>query len=238
MLSSLSSLILPIRKRYQVTSELVADIENESSDSNAKKEGSEDEGNGLEDEGYGFEDECPGSEEEDDKVAPEGQQEAALVVDIAADEPLRLGYGALRHHELALGEGSFFTSFTIIPSSSITITSPVTTPAATIAVDEDKFLEVGAQLELYGSILHDHTSLEQEQERAIVTFGALWRLVLALEAWAGHVDARRAEMSHARYDDYRLINDLLVQNTMMQRELQELRDRVTILEQERSCREQ
>ncbi|GKB63700.1 hypothetical protein Tco_0919886 [Tanacetum coccineum] len=37
------------------------------------------------------------------------------------------------------------------------VASPVTTPAATIAVDEDEFLEVGAQLELYGSKLHDHT---------------------------------------------------------------------------------
>nr|GEX55985.1 hypothetical protein [Tanacetum cinerariifolium] len=36
------------------------------------------------------------------------------------------------------------------------VASPVTTPTATIAVDEDEFLEVGAQLELHGSILHDH----------------------------------------------------------------------------------
>nr|GFA84332.1 hypothetical protein [Tanacetum cinerariifolium] len=137
----------------------------------------------------------------------------------------------------------------------IPVASPVTTPAATIAVDEDDFLEVGAQLELHGSILHDHTqrldalppaffegydrdlrelytrtravrdeifsqryrlrSLDQEQERATMTFGAIWRLVLALKAWAGHVDARRAEMWQARYDDHRLIHDLLVQIIMM-----------------------
>ncbi|GJW62974.1 hypothetical protein Tco_0114858, partial [Tanacetum coccineum] len=42
----------------------------------------------------------------------------------------------------------------------------------------------------------------------------------------------------ARYDDHRLIHDLLVQNTTMQRELQELRDRVTTLEQEGSRRGQ
>ncbi|GKD04166.1 hypothetical protein Tco_1179140 [Tanacetum coccineum] len=105
----------------------------------------------------------------------------------------------------------------------------MTTPAAAIAVEEDEFLEVGAQLELHGSILHEHTerldalpptiiegfgwditelldrsgevrdeihsqhfrlkSLEQGQERATITFGALWKLVLALEAWARQSEA-------------------------------------------------
>ncbi|GKE21154.1 hypothetical protein Tco_1432666 [Tanacetum coccineum] len=40
-------------------------------------------------------------------------------------------------------------------------------------------------------------SLELEQERTVVTFGALWRLVLALEAWAGHFDTRMADLSQA-----------------------------------------
>nr|GEZ53945.1 hypothetical protein [Tanacetum cinerariifolium] len=37
------------------------------------------------------------------------------------------------------------------------VASPMTTLAATIALDDDEFLEVGAQLELHESILHDHT---------------------------------------------------------------------------------
>ncbi|GKF31780.1 hypothetical protein Tco_0101578 [Tanacetum coccineum] len=32
-------------------------------------------------------------------------------------------------------------------------------------------------------------SLEHEQERVAVTFGALWRPVLTLESWAGQTDA-------------------------------------------------
>ncbi|GKD65564.1 hypothetical protein Tco_1307672 [Tanacetum coccineum] len=44
---------------------------------------------------------------------------------------------------------------------SLTVPSPiaslVATLTATISVDEDQFIEVGAQLELYESILHDHT---------------------------------------------------------------------------------
>ncbi|GJV85605.1 hypothetical protein Tco_1525503 [Tanacetum coccineum] len=50
-------------------------------------------------------------------------------------------------------------SLPISPSSPVVpspIASPVATPIATISVDEDKFLEVGAQLELHESILHDH----------------------------------------------------------------------------------
>nr|GEX87900.1 hypothetical protein [Tanacetum cinerariifolium] len=66
------------------------------------------------------------------------------------------------------------------------------------------------------SQLYRLRSLKREQERAKVTFGALWRQVLALKAWTGHVDAQRAEMGQAWYDDHRSIHDLLVQNTMMQ----------------------
>ncbi|GJW45898.1 hypothetical protein Tco_0077544, partial [Tanacetum coccineum] len=51
-------------------------------------------------------------------------------------------------------------SLPVSPSSPV-VPSPiallVTTLASTISVDEDQFLEVGAQLELHGSILHNHT---------------------------------------------------------------------------------
>ncbi|GKF71445.1 hypothetical protein Tco_0207559 [Tanacetum coccineum] len=86
-----SSLTIPIRKRYRGTSELVEETADESLDSDTKEEGSKDKG--------------PGSEEEDEEeAAPEGQQQADPVVDTAMDEPLGLGYGALRRHELVLGE--------------------------------------------------------------------------------------------------------------------------------------
>ncbi|GKD81261.1 hypothetical protein Tco_1348100 [Tanacetum coccineum] len=182
---------LPIQKRYRGTLELVEDTE----------------------------------EDEEEEATPEGQQQAVLIVDTVADKPLGLGYGALRCHELALGEGSvpstfdigqssrymsehqrveetptprprvratwvdhvddtFYTdilvdvppvrvpvqtppspewssvSLPVSPSSPVVptlVASPVTTPVATISIGEDEFLEVGAQLELHGSILHDHT---------------------------------------------------------------------------------
>ncbi|GJX44424.1 hypothetical protein Tco_0261100 [Tanacetum coccineum] len=43
-------------------------------------------------------------------------------------------------------------------------------------------------------------SLEYEQERAAVTFRAIWRPVLALEAWAGQTDSQRAALWHAISD--------------------------------------
>nr|GEV71299.1 reverse transcriptase domain-containing protein [Tanacetum cinerariifolium] len=43
-------------------------------------------------------------------------------------------------------------------------------------------------------------SLDHEQERVVVTFGAIWRPVLALESWAGQKDAQRAALWHAISD--------------------------------------
>ncbi|GJU47647.1 hypothetical protein Tco_1204913 [Tanacetum coccineum] len=129
-----SSLTLPIRKSLE-------------------SEESEEEGPGLEVEEAAFEDQ---------------QQKAVPVEGTAMDEPRGLGYKAARHRALELAEGPvpIQTSASLVWSSgslpvspaSLTvqspIASPVTTLAATIAVDEDEFLEVQAQLELHGSILH------------------------------------------------------------------------------------
>ncbi|GKA27059.1 hypothetical protein Tco_0713227 [Tanacetum coccineum] len=85
------------------------------------------------------------------------------------------------------------------------------TPAA---VETEGFLtELGAQVEMQGGLIRDHVvrleelspalferSLEYEQERVAVTFGAIWRPVLALEAWAGQTDAQRAALWHAISD--------------------------------------
>ncbi|GJR60078.1 hypothetical protein Tco_1502240 [Tanacetum coccineum] len=141
------------------------------------------------------------------------------------------------------------------PMISLTVPSPIASPVATsiatIPVDQDQFIEIGTQLELFIGILQDHTqrldtmpptlftginqdvielyirsgvvkdeifstrymfrSLELKQERTAVTFRALWRPMLALEAWAGHVDTRMEDMSRAGYDDPRLVHDMLVQ---------------------------
>ncbi|GKB57107.1 putative reverse transcriptase domain-containing protein [Tanacetum coccineum] len=110
-------------------------------------------------------------------------------------------------------------------SSGSLLVSPLSLAVPTL-VGEDEFLELYTRSrdvkdEIF-SQRYRLRSLEQEQERATVTFGAIWRPVLALESWAGYVETQRAEMWRARYDDHRLIHNFLVQNTMMQHELQEV----------------
>ncbi|GJT09469.1 hypothetical protein Tco_0856511 [Tanacetum coccineum] len=244
-----SSSTLPIRKRYQGTSEILKDTKDKSSDSYTKIDGSEDQGHGLEDDGPGLE------EDEEKKSAPEGQQQVVLVVDTSTDEPLGLGYEALRRRELALGEGSVpstseirqssrsmskqrrveetlmprprvhttwvdlvdGTVYTDIPVDVPLARVPIQTPpspersSATIAVDEDEFLEVRAQLELHKSILHDHTqrldalptTLFEGYDRDLMElYTRSGRPVLALESWAGYADsARRRRDEASRIDE-------------------------------------
>ncbi|GKB65398.1 hypothetical protein Tco_0921584, partial [Tanacetum coccineum] len=145
----------------------------------------------------------------EDQVDPE---DGRVYTDIPAYVPLAAPVQTPQSPEWSLG------SLPVSPSSPVVtspISSPVATPTATISVDEDQFLEVGAQLELHGSIFYDHTQrldvlpptlfadidrdeFGAEQERATVTFRALWRPVLALEEWAWHVDTRMVDMSRAR----------------------------------------
>nr|GEW40956.1 hypothetical protein [Tanacetum cinerariifolium] len=79
-------------------------------------------------------------------------------------------------------------------------------------------------------------SLERGHEDTGITIGTLWRLILAPKAWAGHTD--RGALWQARYEDRREIYDLRRQHTADQREMQELKDRITILEQMMDCREE
>nr|GEY50336.1 hypothetical protein [Tanacetum cinerariifolium] len=89
------------------------------------------------------------------------------------------------------------------PMISITIPSPVTSPAAAEAegfLTEDIgefFTRSWAVRDEIFSQRYRLRSLEHEQEKVAVTFGAIWRPVLALESWAGQTDAHRAALWHA-----------------------------------------
>ncbi|GKD89434.1 hypothetical protein Tco_1364941 [Tanacetum coccineum] len=56
------------------------------------------------------------------------------------------------------------------------------------------FTRTGAVRDEIFSQRYQFRSLEHEQERVVVTFGAIRRPVLALESWAGQTDAQRAAM--------------------------------------------
>ncbi|GKD98535.1 hypothetical protein Tco_1382432 [Tanacetum coccineum] len=64
----------------------------------------------------------------------------------------------------------------------------------------DLFTRSGAVRDEIFSQRYQFRSLEHEQERVAVTFGALRRPVLAIELWAGHTDAQRAALWHAISD--------------------------------------
>nr|GEW93724.1 hypothetical protein [Tanacetum cinerariifolium] len=175
------------------TSELIEDTEDESLDSDTKREGSEDKGPGL----------------EDKDAAPMGQQQAVSIVDTAMDEPLGLGYEELRRRELALGEGSVPSTFKIGQSISTFYQDIEIDPQSCVPVQTSTSLlwSLGAQLELHGSILHDHTQ---------------------------RLDALPPTLFEGYDRD--LKSCIPVQNNTMQRELQELRDRVTTLDRDGSRR--
>ncbi|GJT73416.1 hypothetical protein Tco_1032702 [Tanacetum coccineum] len=91
---SLSSFRKKYRSSFETPSPLssltLSGSEDESSDSNDKREGQV-----LDDEGQGLDD-----EEEEEEAALKGQQQAVLVVDTAMSEPLGLGYEAARRRAL------------------------------------------------------------------------------------------------------------------------------------------
>ncbi|GJR74692.1 hypothetical protein Tco_0087057 [Tanacetum coccineum] len=104
-------------------------------------------------------------------------------------------------------------SFPVVPSP---IASPATTSRSTISVDEDQFLEVGTQLELYGSILHDHT--QRLEALPPTLFEGYDRDLREFYTRSGATDAQRAALWHAIYDIPRENHDLRRQITEERRE--------------------
>nr|GEV02754.1 hypothetical protein [Tanacetum cinerariifolium] len=142
-------------------------VDDESYGLGGESYGLDDESPGIDDEGRGIKSDGLGLGEEE--VVPKGLQRAVPVVGTAVSEPLGLGYGALRRRELALEEDHVYNTFEVGQGSGSTPESERServsafkqstlttwtyledaTSTATIPVDEDQFIEVGAQLELY-----------------------------------------------------------------------------------------
>ncbi|GKA86804.1 hypothetical protein Tco_0808515, partial [Tanacetum coccineum] len=165
-----------------------------------------------------------------DEAVPRGQQRATPVAKTAVGDPIGLGYKALRRREIALGKGrmpSVFEDGIVYidvpaypppappaqtpPSPDWSSGSLPISPAPSIELsptlfkryDRDigeLFTRSGAVRDEIFSQRYRFKSLEHEQERVAMTFGAIWRLVLALESWAGQTDAQRAALWHAISD--------------------------------------
>nr|GEW68676.1 hypothetical protein [Tanacetum cinerariifolium] len=181
---SASSPDLPSRKLYKGTSELVEDDKDEENDdvedeeikeivdSNSIREDAKDEGLTTEDEDPATGDEGLTVEDEDPATGDEGL--------VAGDEGLSMGVEShglddeghsVESNGIGLGEEE-----EVVPEA-----SPTTAEA------EGFLTKLGAQVEMQRGLIRDHTryqfsSLAHEQERTAMTFGDLWRPVLALEA--------------------------------------------------------
>ncbi|GKD57854.1 hypothetical protein Tco_1291241 [Tanacetum coccineum] len=205
-----SSLTLLVRKRYRGTFELILDTdsegdklgdedtkEDESSDADGDRESQglvdegqslDDEGQGLDDEGQGLEDEGPGlgyraarhrALESTEEIAP-NPEDGKVYTNILTYAPPTAPVLTPPSPEWSLG------SLPVSPSSLVVsspIASLVATPATTISVDEDQFLEYLRELYTISGAVRDEIfsqryrfrSLEREKERATMTFSAIWK---------------------------------------------------------------
>ncbi|GKC26224.1 hypothetical protein Tco_1033518 [Tanacetum coccineum] len=178
--------------------------------------GLDDESHGLDDEGHSVESDGLGLGEEEEPVL-EDLEDSMVYIDVPAYPPPAPHVQTPPSPEWTSGSLPISPSPSIVPSPisspmiPLTVPSPVATPAT--AETEGFLTELGAQVEMQGGLIRDHAvrleelspalferSLEHEQERVAVTFGALWRPVLALESWAGQTDAQRAALWHAISD--------------------------------------
>ncbi|GKB45025.1 hypothetical protein Tco_0889967 [Tanacetum coccineum] len=137
-----------------------------------------------------------------------------VYADVLAYAPPAAPVQTLSSPEWSLGSLPVSLSSPIVPSP---IASPVATSAATISVDEDQFIEVGAQLKLHESILYDHT--QRLDAKPPILVADIDRDVR--ELYTRHVDTQLENTSRDRYDDHILIDDIFVQHAAMQHELQE-----------------
>ncbi|GJY01883.1 hypothetical protein Tco_0360035 [Tanacetum coccineum] len=144
-------------------------------------------------------------EEEEEEAAPEGQQQAVPVVDTTANEPLELGYEALRRRELALGEGLVPSTFEIRQSSSLCQSSRGSSYPVVVHQRQPRPATIAVVRMSSPCIIHKRLdalppALFEGYDRDLKELYT--RPVLAFESWAGHVDAHRVEMWRARYDDH------------------------------------
>nr|GEV59266.1 hypothetical protein [Tanacetum cinerariifolium] len=197
----------------------------------------DDESRSLDDEGLGLE----GSEEE---AVPEGQQRAAPVVETAVGQGSGSVSSPKRPERVSALWQPTLTAWinpddapSAVPSPipspmiSLTVPSPIASPVATsivtIFVDDDQFIDVGVQLELHESILHDHTQhLDAISPTLFIRFVGLMKALVFVVIDLIVVKFASVGVCYC-----------CLSRAALQRELQEMRGRVTALEQERDRRE-
>ncbi|GJX61041.1 hypothetical protein Tco_0293941 [Tanacetum coccineum] len=221
---------LLVRKRYRGTPEPILNTDSLVGRDKKRSEPKEDRGRSR----------VPDVEMREEEAVPEGQQRALAAEEDQVHSTFEVGYGSgsvpePKRPELYIDIPAYpppaplvqtppslewsSGSLPISPTHS-TVPSPISSSMISLTVPSPIASPVATPTATISRIDRD-----------------VRRPVLALEAWARHVDTRMEDMPRARCDDHRLIHDMLVQQAALQRELQEMRGRVTTLEQERDRRE-
>nr|GEZ83482.1 hypothetical protein [Tanacetum cinerariifolium] len=204
-------------------------VDDESYGLDGKSHGVDEENHGLDDEIYGIDGEGRGIESDglglgEEEVVPEGQQRAVLIVGTTVSEPLGLGYGVLRRRELALEENHVYSTFeptltiwTDPEDGMVYINVPVYPPPAP-PVQTPPLPEWTS-----GSLL-----ISPSPSFVLSPISSPLILFTIPSPIASPMATSTSTIS---VDEDQFIN------TALQRELQEMKDRVTVLEQERDFRE-
>ncbi|GKB16753.1 hypothetical protein Tco_0850676 [Tanacetum coccineum] len=182
--SSSSYLTLLVRKRYRGTSELILDTDSEE-DELREEDTEEDESSDADDEreddeGQGLEDEGPNMKEEEE-ASPEAKHRALESTEKIAPSTYEVGQSSKSVPE----QEGFERIFAFRQPTLVIWVDPEDNRVYT---DIPTYVPLAALVQTPSS-LEWFRSLEWEQERATMTFSAIWRLILALEAWAGQNDA-------------------------------------------------
>ncbi|GKB39437.1 hypothetical protein Tco_0884379 [Tanacetum coccineum] len=93
----------------------------------------------------------------------------------------------------------------ISPSSPV-VPSPIALPVATPTTTISRLDALPPTL---------IANIDKDVREMYTRSGAVRDEIFSQRLWAGHVDTRLADMSQARYDDHRLIHDMLVQQAAM-----------------------
>ncbi|GKC16852.1 hypothetical protein Tco_1013634 [Tanacetum coccineum] len=207
-----SALWPSLRKRYREDEGPTAKdedpyAEDEGLTAGVESPGMDDEGYGLDDEGHGRDDESRGIDDEGHSVESDGlgleeeeailggQQQTTLVMGTTVSTPLRLGYGALRHRELALEESNVYSTFEVGQGFGL---APVFERHERGGLISDH----AVRLEELSPALFER-SLEYEQERVAVTFRAIWRPGENRDLRLQLAEERRARLELAKVVDGR-----------------------------------
>nr|GFA03467.1 hypothetical protein [Tanacetum cinerariifolium] len=224
---------------------------------NDERHGMDDKSHGLDDEGHSVESDRLGLEEEEEEAVYEDPEDGMVYIDVPAYPPSAPPMLTPSSPEWTSDSLPISPSPSVVPSPVLSPIIPLSRDAGGLIRNHSVRLEelspalferydrdIGELFTRSGEVrdeifcqIYRFRSLEHEHERTAITFGALKRHVLALEAWTGRVDTRMIDMSWVGYDDYRLVHDMLLQQTALQRELQQMRGRVNALEQEIDRRE-